>query len=126
MCAVLASLMLIMTTIICIFPALYAIIVVLVCDIILLYFLISPLFGYAELRDECVLIKYGFILKREIPYTKIRGAYKERRLISDAALSLKCAIEHIAIRYNKADMTVVSVSDNEELLSALLSRMEEG
>ena len=40
------------------------------------YFFISPLFGYVELREEDVLIKYGLIIKRIIPYSKIRSAEK--------------------------------------------------
>ena len=43
-------------------------------DLFVLYFLISPLFGYAELREKSLFIKFGFIIKREIPYERIRGA----------------------------------------------------
>ena len=42
-------------------------------DVFVLFFIISPLFGYVELREDSLFIKYGLILKKEIPYEKIRG-----------------------------------------------------
>ena len=91
-------------------------------DLLVLYFLISPLFGYAELREESLFVRYGLLLKREIPYSAIRVAMKERKLHSDSMLSLKNAFEHVTVKYNKFDLTVVSVSDNDEFLAELKHR----
>ena len=33
-------------------------------DLLVAYFLISPLFGYVELREDTIFIKFGFFLKR--------------------------------------------------------------
>ena len=43
------------------------------------YFLISPLFGYVELRENEIFIKYGLFLKRSIEYKKIRATIKQRK-----------------------------------------------
>ena len=66
-----------------------ALIITVSVDLFVLFFLVSPLFGYVELRQESVFIKFGFILKREIPYEKIRGLKKDRKFYSDSMLSLK-------------------------------------
>ena len=71
-------------------------------DIITFYFLISPLFGYVELRENTLFIKFGFILKREIPYDKIRGLVKDR---------------------NKFDMVSVSVVTNDNFIKELEARV---
>lgn len=92
-------------------------------DIFTLYFLVSPLFGYVELRESSLFIKYGFIIKREIPYTKICGIKKEKRIQSEAMLSLKSALEHVKIKYNRFDFTVVSVTDNDGFMTELGWRM---
>lgn len=89
-----------------------------------LYFLISPLFGYAELGDNSLFIKYGFFLKKEIPYEKIRSAEKLRKFYSESMMSLKCAFEHVKIRYNSFDETCVSVVGNDELIKEILQRSE--
>lgn len=47
--------------------------VMLPIDLFVVYFLISPLFGYVELGETAVFIKYGFFMKKEIPYVSIRG-----------------------------------------------------
>ena len=96
-----------------------ALTILIATDLFTLYFLISPLFGYAELRDETLFIKYGFILKREIPYKKIRAARKERKFYSESMLSLKCALDHINIKYNTFDITTVSLAEGDEFLPAL-------
>ena len=91
-------------------------------DLLVLYFLISPLFGYVELREDTLYVRYGLILKREIPYSAIRGAVKEKKFHSDSMLSLKNAFEHVTIGYNKFDLTVVSVADNDAFLEELNRR----
>lgn len=91
-------------------------------DLLVLYFLISPAFGYVELRKETLIIKYGFFLKKEIPYNKIRKAEKDRKFYSESMTSLKCALEHVNIKYNKYDVTTVSVIGNDDLVFELEKR----
>ena len=91
-------------------------------DLFTLYFLISPAFGFAELRENTLFIKYGFFMKREIPYGKIRGIEKERRVYSESMLSLKNSMEHINIRYNTFDVTTVSVKDNDGFMREIALR----
>ncbi len=91
-------------------------------DLLVLYFLISPLFGYVELRSDSLFVQYGFILKREFPYSSIRGTVKLRKFHSDSMLTLKNAFEHVVIKYNKFDLTVVSVTDNDEFIAELERR----
>ena len=87
------------------------------------YFLISPLFGYVELRCDSLLIKYGFFLKKEIKYSKIRELQCERRFYSESMMSLKNAYEHVNIKYNSFDVTTVSVSDNQAFIEEAEKRM---
>ena len=99
-----------------------ALFVMIPTDLFVLYFLLSPLFGYVELRKDTVFIRFGFILKREIPYKKIRGITKERKFYSDSMLSLKNAMEHINIKYNTFDVISVSVADEEDFIRELEKR----
>lgn len=92
-------------------------------DVFTLYFLVSPLVGYVELRPDTMFIKYGFILKREIAYKSIRDVKKERKLYSESMLSLKNAIEHVNIKYNNFDVTTVSVKDNDKFIIDLNARI---
>ena len=92
-------------------------------DIFTLYFLVSSLVGYVELRPDSMFVKYGFIIKREIPYTNIREIKKERKLYSESMMSLKNAIEHVNIKYNSFDVTTVSVTDNDAFIIELKSRI---
>ena len=101
-----------------------ALFVVIPTDAFTLYFLFSSLVGYAELRERSIFIKFGFILKREIPYAKIRGVTKERKLYADSTVALKNSLEHLNIRYNVFDVASVSVRDNDEFLSELTARIE--
>ena len=84
-----------------------------------LYFFVSPFFGYVELREETVFIKYGIFLKREIPYKRVRAVVKGAGFYSESMLSLKCAREHVNIKYNSFDVTTVSVKGNDEFVAAL-------
>ena len=88
-------------------------------DLFVFYFLFSSLFGYVELRKNTLFIKFGFILKREIPYSKIRGVAKERKIYSESMLALKNALEHVNIKYNKYDVITVSVKENDEFIKEL-------
>ena len=99
-----------------------ALILTLLVDIFTLYFLSSPLFGYVELREETLFVKLGFLMKREIPYSRIRGVSRERKFYSDSMLSLKNSFEHINIKYNTFDLLTVSVVGNEELCEEIEMR----
>lgn len=88
-----------------------------------LYFLISPVFGYAELREGSVFIRYGLILKKEIPYNKIRGAEITRKFYSDSMLTLKNSLEHLNIKYNTFDVTSISVKENAAFKEELDARV---
>ena len=96
-----------------------ALLIIIPTGILTFYFLISPLFGYVELREKTLFIKFGFIIKREIPYDKIRSAAKERSFISETMLSLKNSFEHVKIKYNTYDVTTVSVIDNDSFINEL-------
>ena len=80
---------------------------------------LSPLFGYAELREECLFIRFGLLIKREIPYPVIRKTAKENKIYSDAMLSLKTAKEHVNISYNSFDLISISVKNSEDFLREL-------
>ena len=98
--------------------------VIIPVDLFTVYFLVSPLFGYVELREKTVFIKFGFIMKREIEYGKIRGFSKERKFYSESMMALKNSFEHVNIRYNRFDIVSVSVTDNEGLISSIRDRQK--
>ena len=100
-----------------------ALFIALPIDVIVIYLLIAPLFGYVELREKSVYIKYGLILKKEIPYSKIRGVAKERKAYSDSMVSLKNALEHVNIKYNTFDVASVSVKESETFITELEGRI---
>ena len=115
-------LLLLAVTVVAVFEPL-ALVLTLLVDIFTLYFLISPLFGYVELREETLFVKFGFFMKREIPYSKIRGVSRERKFYSDSMLSLKNSFEHVNIKYNSFDMLSVSVVGNDELVREIQVRI---
>ena len=92
--------------------------------LLILYFAVSPLFGYVELRENTVFIRYGFFLTREIEYVRIRELKKERKPYTETMLSLKNAMEHVTVKYNKFDVTTVSVTDNDDLMINIRARIE--
>ena len=96
-----------------------ALLIMLATDIFTLYFLVSPLFGYVELREQTVCIKFGFFMSREIEYSRIRTVNIERKWYSESMLSLKCAYEHVNIKYNSFDVVTVSVESNADLAREL-------
>ena len=100
-----------------------ALFVMIPTDLFVLYFLLSPLFGYVELREDVVFIRFGLILKREIPYEKIRGLTKERKFYSDSMLALKNAMEHVNIKYNTFDIMSVSVVESAAFIQALEQKL---
>ena len=99
-----------------------ALIITATVDLLTVYLLISPLFGYAELRESSLFIKYGIILKKEIPYSKIRDVQKDRKFYSESMMSLKNAFEHINIKYNSFDVTTISVINNDGFILELNKR----
>ena len=101
-----------------------ALFVMLPVDIFTFYFLFSSLFGFAELREKSFFIKFGFIFKTEIPYSSIRGIAKDRKFYSDSMLSLKNALSHVNIKYNKFDLVTVSVKENDEFIEELTRRIK--
>ena len=88
------------------------------------YFFVSPLFGYVELRSDELFVKYGFFIKRRIPYASIKSLKKERKLYTDTMLSLKNAMEHVNIKFGSFDLTAVSVTDNDALIAAIEERLD--
>ena len=91
--------------------------------LLVMYFLATPFFGYAELRESTLFIKYGLLMKKEIPYAKIRGAEIKRSFIAESMMSLKMAFDHVNIKYNTFDLTIVSVKENEDFVTDLKSRI---
>ena len=102
-----------------------ALLIILATDIFTLYFLISPLFGYVELREDAVFVKLGFFTTVEIPYNKIRDVVKERKLYADSLISLKNSLDHVNIKYNMFDMLSVSVVDNDELVDMIKTKISD-
>lgn len=101
----------------------FALLITIPIDLFTVYFLITPLFGYIELRENSVFIKYGIIMKKEIPYNTIRAVTKERKLYADGLVSLKCSLDHVNIKYNSFDVTSVSVVNNDDFIKALEDKM---
>jgi hypothetical protein len=93
-------------------------------DLFVLYFILTALVGYVELRESTMFVKFGFILKREIPYSKIRRVERQHRFYSESMLSLKNSLDHIDVRYNIYDVVSLSVVDNDEFVRELCFRAE--
>ena len=118
------AIMLPLTVWACFSSAIFALVVTVLCDILVLYFLITPCFGYVELLDDCVFIKFGFFLKRKINYSDIRKLEKERKFYADSMVALKCAFEHVNIKYARFDVISVSVRDNDAFVKELENRIK--
>ena len=97
-------------------------VIMLACDLIVLYFVSASFAGYVELRESVMFVKFGFFLKREIPYNKIRKIEIQHRFYSESMLSLKNSLDHIDVRYNLYDVVSVSVVDNDDLVRELSIR----
>ena len=102
--------------------ALVALLILIATDILTVYFLFSPFFGYVELRESTVCIKFGCFSHREIEYRHIRALEIERKFYSESMTSLKCAYEHVNIKFNSFDVLTVSVRDNAALVAELEAR----
>ena len=103
---------------------LVGLLIMLSVDLFTAYFLVSSVIGYVELGENTVFIRFGFFIKREIPYAKIRSVKKDRRIYSESMLALKNALDHVNIRYNSFDVVSVSVKDNDDLIAELEQRMK--
>ena len=90
------------------------------------YLIVSLLFGYVELGDDAMFIKFSLLLKRRVPYSQIRTLTIDRRRYSESMLSIKNSIEHVNVRYNRFDVVTVSVRDNEAFVEAVKERMGSG
>ena len=101
-----------------------ALITIIPVDLFIIYFFISPLFGYVELRENSLFIRYGLILKKEIPYSSIRELVRDRRFYANSMMSLKNAFDHVNIKYNKFDLTCVSVVNNDEFIKEVNERIK--
>ena len=121
--AIAAILLIVVTVSVCFYPDAFALGVVIFTDLLTLYLILSPLFGYVELRESGVFIKFGLILKKEIPYDKIKGVSRERKCYSESILSLKNSLEHINIKYGSFDVVTVSVTDNGDLIEEIEKRI---
>ena len=104
------------------FVSVIAFVLLIATDIFTFYFIVTSLVGYVELREKTLFVKFGFILKREIPYGMIMGISKERKWYTDSMLSIKNSMEHVRIKYNKFDVICVSVVDNDEFIDELKKR----
>lgn len=102
-----------------------ALIILIATDLFTLYFLFSPLFGYAELRENALFVKFGFFMAREIPYNTIRSITKERKIYADSMMSLKNTVEHVNVKHGKFDVTSISVVTNDEFISNLEERIKQ-
>ena len=118
------SLLLLALTVLTAFDAIFMLLFTIPTDLFVAYFIVSPLFGYAELRDKALFIRFGFFLKREIPYAKIRGTSTERKIYADSMLSLKNALDHVTVKYNKFDVVSMSLKDSENFVAELSERIK--
>ncbi len=94
-----------------------------VLDAVCIYLLVSPLFGYVELGESAVLVKFGLLMSREIPYSSIRGMTRGRGIHSESMISLKNGMDHVNIKHGRFDVTTVSVVGNDELVALLEARV---
>ena len=101
-----------------------ALAILIATDLFTLYFFLTSLVGYVELREDSVYIKLGFIMKLDIPYERIRGFSRARKIYSDSTVSIKNSLEHVNIKYNKFDLVSVSVVTNDELIFEIEKRIK--
>ena len=97
---------------------LFGLIVMLLALALSSFFILSPIFfGYAELRDDELFVDFGVFIKRSIPYSRIRAIEKKRRFYSESMLSLKCAMEHLDIKYNSFDVISLSLCNEDKFIA---------
>ena len=112
--------LIVMTVMTLVHFTLFGLIVMLLALALSSFFILSPIFfGYAELRDDELFVDFGVFIKRSIPYSRIRAIEKKRRFYSESMLSLKCAIDHVDIKYNRFDVLSLSLKDEEVFVEEL-------
>lgn len=85
---------------------------------------ISSASGYVLLKDDELYIRYGWILRKSIPYSKIIRLEKKRKWYTESIVALKNSFEHVDIRYNRFDVTCVSVKNNDLFIEELNKRIQ--
>ena len=112
--------LIVMTVMTVVHFTLFGLIVMLFALALSSFFILSPvLFGYAELRDDELFVDFGVFIKRSIPYSKIRSVEKKHRFYSESMLSLKCAIDHVDVKYNSFDMISLSLKEEAKFIEEL-------
>ena len=112
--------LIVMTVMTLVHFTLFGLIVMLLALALSSFFILSPIFfGYAELRDDELFVDFGVFIKRSITYSRIRAIEKKRRFYSESMLSLKCAIDHVDIKYNHFDVLSLSLKDEEVFIEEL-------
>ena len=112
--------LIVMTVMTLVHFTLFGLVVMLLALALSSFFMLSPiLLGYAELRENELFVDFGVFVKRSIPYSDIRAIEKKRRFYSESMLSLKCAIDHVDVKYNKFDMISLSLKDEERFVEEL-------
>lgn len=101
----------------------FAMLVCLACALLTAYFIISPLFGYAELRDKTLYVKFGIIMEKEIEYSRITRIKRGRGFYSDSFVSLKNSMEHITVWCGIGESVTLSVVDNDRFATELEERI---
>ena len=86
------------------------------------YFFATPFFGYVELSESAVFVRFGFFATLEIPYSGIRCVEKVRKFYADSIMSLKMSVDHVNIKHGRFDITSVSVNDNDDLVAEIERR----
>ena len=112
--------LIVMTVMTLVHFTLFGLVVMLLALALSSFFILSPIFfGYAELRDDELFVDFGVFIKRSIPYSKIRAIEKKRRFYSESMLSLKCAIDHVDIKYNRFDTISLSLCNEDKFIAEL-------
>ena len=112
--------LIVMTVMTLVHFTLFGLIVMLIALALSSFFILAPIFfGYAELRDDELFVDFGVFIKRSIPYSRIRAIEKKRRFYSESMLSLKCAIDHVDIKYNRFDVLSLSLCNEDKFIAEL-------
>jgi hypothetical protein len=112
--------LLVMTVMTLVHFTLFGLIIMLAALAFSSFFILSPIFfGYAELREDELFVDFGIFIKRSIPYSKIRKIEKKSSFYSESMLSLKCARDHVNIKYNSFDIISLSLKDEDSFIEEL-------
>lgn len=89
------------------------------------YLLFSCFIGYAKLEEDHLVIRYGFIIKRRLPYEIIRGVEKKSSYFSESLISLKTTKNCVVVLFNTYDNTTISIKDEDDFIEKLLEKLKE-